>query len=79
MRQELRQLKENASQSQSTEVEEFRQKLEKAESEISQLNSKLGSTETKLSQTEEKLSKVTSSWLRVSHTSTYYHYKVSLT
>lgn len=58
MRQELRQLKDNASQSQSMEVEEFRQKLEKAESEISHLNSKLGAAETKLSQTEEKLSKV---------------------
>jgi hypothetical protein len=41
------------------EVEEFRQKLEKAESEISHLNSKLGATETKLLQNEEKLSKVT--------------------
>ncbi len=59
MRQELRELKENASQSQSTEVEELRQKLKKAESEISQINSKLGTTETKLAQTEEKLSKVT--------------------
>ncbi len=55
----MRELKENASQSQSTEVEELRQKLKKAESEISQINSKLGTTETKLAQTEEKLSKVT--------------------